>query len=978
MAVQTATATVPLRRSIRAALYGASAAKVLMTLLAAGIGALSAERLGALVDELATRTVPLLEATHRLTQAETEIAAIAPSILSSQNPGAVRAVQDALAPSQMTLDEGIAALAAMPGIAARAAELAQTNKTVRILLDHIMAIQQRRLLAAAARAAAVAGVVAAHHDLTAALGSVLDDARSDLRAALSVETGPGDTRAGDTRAGDTRAGDTGAGARTTGTALAQLRDNQLDTLISAGGMRSDANLVMGLLTFAASAPDRTLLAPLADQVTAAQGRMTKALNALGHHRDVTPLRAKFDALSDYAAGASHDVFALHARELDAIDEAWAALAENRRLSGQVAAGVLAVTQDTWDAVENASNGGRKAVVETWRMLLVISGFSVAGSLVLAWLFIGRHVLRRLTRLQASMLAVASDDLDADVVSHGHDEIAAMARALLSLRDSRRLSEQRLEDYVATASDWYWETNDAGHFTRIAEQVRDHGIEPGDLMGLDRLTEDDADDEVTRRQAILARQQSFRDMRYDYAGERGLLTLSLSGLPIFASDGTFQGYRGSTRDITAQLQAEATQRSARWAAEEANRAKSTFLATMSHEIRTPMNGVLGMVQILSDTALDQDQRRMCDVIYQSGNSLQQILNDILDYSKLEAGKITLEQIGASLIDIVDSVVGLMRGTAEAKGLAIEVEAGAVPLPPVVIDPTRLRQVLFNLVSNAIKFSEQGVVSIRLLGVPAGQDRLAITLAVTDEGIGMSLEAQQRLFVRFSQADASTTRRFGGTGLGLAITKELVALMGGTIGVHSAPGQGTTFQVKLTLPVAEAIVGPVAPARWAGQVANARVLDILVAEDDMINQEVIRGLLRGHRLTVTGNGREAVEAVRAGHYDLVLMDVMMPVMDGLKATAAIRALASPAATLPIIALTANSMSGDQERYLAEGMNGYVSKPIDRQRLFEVIERVTGSAVLRPRAAASEPVSVPAPSRQAAREVEDFVASLDLGPG
>jgi signal transduction histidine kinase/FixJ family two-component response regulator len=953
--IATATATVPLHRSIRATLYGASGAMVLMTLLAAGIGALSAGRLGHLVDDLASRTVPLLQATQRLAQAETEIAATAPAVLSTQNAAAVRAAQESLAPFQVTLDEGIATLSAMPGISARAAGLAETNKAVRILLDHVMAMQQRRLQVAAARVAAVAGVATAHHDLIVVVVSVLDEAKADLTNALSANTG--------------------VDAQSMGAALALVRDNQMDTLLSAGLMRSDANLVMGLLTSAASAPDRGMLAPLGGQVATALGQMTKALDSLGHHRDVAVLRAKFDRLAAYAEGGAQDLFALHARELDAKDEARAALAENRRLSGLVAAGVLAVTQDTWDAAESASNRGRMAVVETWRMLLAISAFSLAGSLILAWLFIGRRVLHRLTRLQASMLAIANDDLDAEVVSHGHDEVAAMACALVSLRDSRRLSEQRLQDYVATASDWYWETNDACRFTTIAAQVRDHGIEPGDLIGLDRLTEDDSDDEVVRRQAILARQQSFRDLRYDYAGERGLLTLSLSGLPIFASDGTFQGYRGSTRDITVQLQAEAAQLSARWAAEEANRAKSTFLATMSHEIRTPMNGVLGMVQLLGDTALDQGQRRMCDVIYQSGNSLQQILNDILDYSKLEVGKITLERIGASLIDIVDSVVGLMRGTAEAKGLTLDVETSSVPLPPVLIDPTRLRQVLFNLVSNAIKFSERGVVSIGLRGMPAGQGQMAITLAIADEGIGISAEAQQRLFVRFSQADASTTRRFGGTGLGLAITKELVALMGGTISVQSTPGQGTTFFVKMTLPIAEAIIKPVVPVRRTGQAADARVLEILVAEDDKINQEVIRGLLRGHRITVTGNGSEAVEAVQAGRFDLVLMDVMMPVMDGLKATAAIRALEPPAADVPIVALTANAMSGDQERYLAAGMNGYVSKPIDRQRLFEVIERVTGMAVCRPLAAEPVAVAAPAVSQAAEAEVDGFLASLDL---
>ena len=364
--------------------------------------------------------------------------------------------------------------------------------------------------------------------------------------------------------------------------------------------------------------------------------------------------------------------------------------------------------------------------------------------------------------------------------------------------------------------------------------------------------------------------------------------------------------------------------------------------------------------------------MCDLIYQSGNSLKQILNDILDYSKLEAGKVALELIDTSLIDIVESVVDLMQGAARATGLEIDVQISDSSKVPVITDPTRFRQVLFNLVSNAIKFSERGVVTIRMSAEPAGPDRRAITLTVADQGIGISAEGQRRLFARFSQADGSTTRRFGGTGLGLAITRELIILMGGTIDVSSQVGQGTTFTIRMTLPIAEPVVGPKVLPRWTTQIADARQLEILVAEDNEINQEVIKGMLRGHRLTMVADGQQAVEAASTGRFDLVLMDVMMPRMNGLEATAVIRALSSANADIPIIALTANAMSGDRETYLAAGMTGYVSKPIERQNLFEVIEQVIGVPVMRPLAAEAAPVAKPI-TAIATLEIDDFIASL-----
>jgi signal transduction histidine kinase/ActR/RegA family two-component response regulator len=596
-----------------------------------------------------------------------------------------------------------------------------------------------------------------------------------------------------------------------------------------------------------------------------------------------------------------------------------------------------------------------------------------------WRFVAMPVQPRGGSDSWQSLLVLTGCLAMTVIVAGYVRVDGLVRdrtqELEAVLGDLRVSEQRLLDYVNTASDWYWETDASFHFTHVAAQAEEHGVDPATLGGLDKLTEGDAAETVSQRLCVLQQHKPFRDLHYDYPRERSLLTIALSGMPMFGGDGGFVGYRGSARDVTIQMQAEAAQRSALWAAEQANRAKSTFLATMSHEIRTPMNGVLGMAQVLRQTALDEEQRRMCDLIFQSGNALQQILNDILDYSKLEAGKIEIEAVSAWLPAIVNDVVSLMRGAAETKGLRIDLEESGADLAPVMTDPTRLRQILFNLLSNAIKFSERGVITVKLLAVQAKPGALDITISVADQGIGISPAVERRLFARFTQADPTTTRRFGGTGLGLAITRELVTLLGGEIAVASTPGQGTTFTMRLSLPIAEVVAAPPRQASDAICAAgDARSVTILLAEDDRINQMVMRGLLRDHDVTIARDGEEAVRAAAGGHFDLILMDIMMPVMDGLAATAAIRALPPPFCAVPIIALTANAMSGDQEQYLAAGMNDYVSKPVDRESMFTVMERVLGTTLLQTRPAARAQQAAVAPGPAAVQDIEDFIGSLD----
>jgi signal transduction histidine kinase/CheY-like chemotaxis protein len=383
------------------------------------------------------------------------------------------------------------------------------------------------------------------------------------------------------------------------------------------------------------------------------------------------------------------------------------------------------------------------------------------------------------------------------------------------------------------------------------------------------------------------------------------------------------------------------------AEAAARAKSEFLAVMSHEIRTPMNGILGMARLMQDETMSVGQRVRLETLKHSAEALLAILDDILDFSKLEAGRIDFESIPFSPARLAEDVGELLRSRAEEKGLALHVEL-ADDLPQWLRgDPARLRQVLLNLTGNAIKFTETGSVTLRVAVTP---DELEC--AVIDTGIGLDDDAKARLFQSFAQADASISRRYGGTGLGLAICKRLIEGQGGTIGVDSTPGAGSRFWFRLARIAAEApVVVPVAQHS-----RELPPLTVLLAEDNTVNQMVARGFLQrgGHRVVVAGDGREAVELVRQGQaFDVVLMDMQMPEMDGLEATRAIRALGGDAAGVPIIALTANALRADEERCRAAGMDNFLAKPLDPERLFTVIGEVLAAS---PRPIAAERAATP----------------------
>ena len=425
------------------------------------------------------------------------------------------------------------------------------------------------------------------------------------------------------------------------------------------------------------------------------------------------------------------------------------------------------------------------------------------------------------------------------------------------------------------------------------------------------------------------QRSHRAEILNYTKDGRKIWIETNLAPVFDDDGNMELVIAIERDITTSKAHERELASAKRAAEQGEKAKSRFLATMSHEIRTPMNGIMGMADLLAEEDLNHESRLCVDTIRDSADSLLTIINDILDFSKLDAGHMHLNPVPFRLTECVQGVLTLLTPQAATRGLYLEFE-GAETLPDTVLgDDMRLRQILMNVVGNAIKFTEDGGIRV-VASCDSTPEKHALTLDVIDTGIGISADRIDRIFQQFSQADTYTTRRFGGTGLGLAISQSLARMMGGDIRVTSELEQGSSFRITLDLAISQEQVAPKQKTTNGAPIIELAEMTVLLAEDNRTNRLLIEKYTKDQRITLltARNGAEALALTREHHPDIVLMDMAMPVMDGLEASRQIRALDIPQPH--ILALTANAYASDRAACREAGMDGFLSKPVKKQKL------------------------------------------------
>lgn len=571
----------------------------------------------------------------------------------------------------------------------------------------------------------------------------------------------------------------------------------------------------------------------------------------------------------------------------------------------------------------------------------------------------RMVLLKLMHLDRSITMVGSaGDPSARIPAKGSDEFASLGGSINSMLEAieaaqtrARQSEQLFTNMANAAPVLIRIQNAAGDATFFNEawnRFTGRSIEEErGVLWVEGMHKDDIVRHVSIEQSMLDSKASV-SFEYRLRRKDGKFRWMLEArAPLFDVDGVLSGSISSTVDITEQKELESQLFKTMDVAVHATRAKSDFLARMSHELRTPMNGVIGMMDIVLQSKPPKEIRHDLLVARNSAVSLLQIVNDILDYSKAESGMLVIERTRFDVRNVIEDAVAVVRVAAVGKGLSLKENIGDGVPDACMGDPTRVRQVIINLLGNAIKFTERGTVKLSVTAVETSGSRVKLNFSVADTGIGIPKSVLPVLFEAFVQADSTITRRFGGTGLGLAVSSQLVQLMGSRLQVESEPGQGSRFFFDLELELAPANEAPDASQKLTNDPATEWVtppalLHILVVDDNAVNRLVAERMLRkvGHSVSLANSGEEAVAACEENDFDIILMDIQMPGMDGMEASRLIRASRDNGRTVPpIVALTAQAMEDDRECLLAAGMSGYITKPIVPSELFAAIAAAGG---------------------------------------
>jgi PAS domain S-box-containing protein len=604
------------------------------------------------------------------------------------------------------------------------------------------------------------------------------------------------------------------------------------------------------------------------------------------------------------------------------------------------------------------------IASMYRRTAILALLCISVGILVALLF-ARKLTRPISALAATTELVARGDLDARADIRTGDELENLGRSFNTMTETLQRSQGEIiaareytDNIIKSMNDTLMVVNADSIIERVnTATLKLLGYREEELIGSSigkvLAPSDPAEGADARNCAIstIINSGFVSNVETTYrAGDGTLIPVIFSASVMYGTRSTVQGIVCVALDIRERKRTEVALREAKDAAEAASKAKSQFLANMSHEIRTPMNGVLGMLDLLIDSKLDSTQQRFARMAHSSAEKLLSIINDILDFSKIEAGRLDLQQNRFLLRDVLQEVIELFSVKAGIKGIALRLQV-APPVPDTVVgDSSRLRQVLINLLGNAMKFTDSGEVSLDVkLAEKTGED-VMLHFEVRDTGRGIEETKLATIFDAFSQADSSMARRHEGTGLGLAISKQLVEMMGGTIGVESLPEKGSLFWFTVRLQIQTgAAISPASTSCTAVTKHSALPpdLQILLAEDNPVNQEMCRFMLEGLgcRVDVVENGVSAVEAALTRSYDMIFMDCQMPEVDGYEATSRIRKQEATGQTggrrIPIVALTAHAMQGDRESCMDAGMDDYLAKPFNMNELADMLYRWAGSA-------------------------------------